>query len=408
VRNPHRGPTPGAWYNAPIHVPRDLRRPDVVDLEVSDVPKASKGATDLGPTVFCAQTAPGVERIAWREIQSLDPGAQLLGLRTYEDQNGLVLFDYGGDPRALLGLRTTEDVFFLAVWLRDMPLDRAGLGVLSEAVRAAKHFDVGLRIHREVRQSKGRANFRVISRKQGGAPDYRRVDAQRAVEAGVLTRYRHKWKVVPDDAALEVWCTLIGPEAIVALRLSDATMRHRTYKVQHLPASLRPTIAAAMVLLSDPQPEDLFLDPMCGAGTILIERALAGRYDRLLGGDRNPEAVEICQANARGLAPSLEVQVWEATDLPLPNASVSKVVSNLPFGAQIGSHAENRALYPAFLAEMVRVVSPGGRLVLLTGERALMKQVLADRPELQIVGMHAVRVLGMVASIYVIERSAYM
>ena len=59
---------------------------------------------------------------------------------------------------------------------------------------------------------------------------------------------------LPDDlvarwgiTVVPMWLTIDGQRAICGLRLSDATMRHRTYKMEHLPASLRPTIAAAMV-----------------------------------------------------------------------------------------------------------------------------------------------------------------
>ncbi len=358
----------------------------------------------LSTASFYAQTMPGFEQVAWREIQSFDNTAECMGFRTCEDKNGLVLFEYHRNPGNLLHLRTTEDVFFFAGWARHVPLDRSGLEALRELVETAKYFDIGLRIHREVRREKGRATFRVIARKQGGSPSYRRVDVQRAIEKGVLARYNNKWKVVEDGAAIEVWVTLLGTEVIVGLRLSDQSMRHRTYKIRHLAASLRPTVAAAMVFLSTPQPSDVFLDPMCGAGTILIERALAGPYTMLLGGDSSEQAIEVCQANVGTQHQSLEIRHWDASGLPLPDASVDKVVSNLPFGEQIGSHEENSVLYPAFFVQMLRVVRPGGRLVLLTGERALMRQILSSHPELHVQQAFGVQVLGMAATVYVLDR----
>ncbi|MFN8566506.1 MAG: hypothetical protein U0Z44_03070 [Kouleothrix sp.] len=48
---------------------------------------------------------------------------------------------------------------------------------------------------------------------------------------------------------------------------------------------------------------------------------------------------------------------------------------NLPFGQQIGSASDNRQLYPAFLyAEAARVLRPGARLVVLTGDRQALDQ----------------------------------
>src|SRR5437588_40852 len=75
--------------------------------------------------------------------------------------------------------------------------------------------------------------------------------------------------------AVEFWLTIDGATAVCGLRLSDKTMRHRTYKGEHLPASLRPTVAAAMVRLAEARAGQVVLDPTCGAGTILAEQFLA-------------------------------------------------------------------------------------------------------------------------------------
>src|SRR3989344_363953 len=107
-------------------------------------------------------------------------------------------------------------------------------------------------------------------------------------------------------------------------------MRHRTYKVQSLPASLRPSIAHALVWVSEINKDDIFLDPMCGAGTILIERANAGPYRHLLGGDIRQEAVDAALANIGEKYKPIEAKVWDATSLPLQDKSITKIVSNLP------------------------------------------------------------------------------
>ena len=69
-------------------------------------------------------------------------------------------------------------------------------------------------------------------------------------------------RLVDDDADVEFWLWVHGSEALIGLRVSDASMRHRVYKHEHLPASLRPTVAATMALLSQPTAEDRVLDPL--------------------------------------------------------------------------------------------------------------------------------------------------
>ncbi|NLE45482.1 MAG: RNA methyltransferase, partial [Chloroflexi bacterium] len=63
------------------------------------------------PRLFYAQTMPGVEQIAWLEIRERLAGSRCVEFLYTKDQNGIVLFEYGGPVENLLSLRTTEDVF---------------------------------------------------------------------------------------------------------------------------------------------------------------------------------------------------------------------------------------------------------------------------------------------------------
>jgi len=266
---------------------------------------------------YYAHTLPGFGPIAWHEIES-KLAARLIGYRTVGDQNDIVLFEYGGDARRLLDLRSIEDIFFLVQRMRHVSSGKRGLPQLQGGIKTSRTFDVGLQIHKRLRQvkTKKRTTFRVISRRRGSHA-YRRIDAQRAVEKGVLQRYNYSWRLVSEGEDLEIWLNLLGSEAIVGLRLSDKTMRHRDYKMGHLPASLRPSAAFALALLSDPDPTDKFLDPMCGAGTILIERAFAGRYGLLIGGDIDPIAVAAAKRNVGTKYKPIAIGQWDASSLAL-------------------------------------------------------------------------------------------
>ncbi len=195
--------------------------------------------------VFLAQTQPGFEAIAGDEIERRLDGARIRGTRAVADKNGMLLFEYPGDVRDLFELRTIEDLFVVVATLEGPPPTREALRLLEAAAARTAAIEPALALARQVepgRGGKGKLRFRVIARQVGRAA-YRRVDAQQALARGLAQRSDHRWQVV-EDGGLEFWLTLLPNEAIVALRLSDGRMRHREYKIEHLPASLRPASAA--------------------------------------------------------------------------------------------------------------------------------------------------------------------
>ena len=311
---------------------------------------------------YMIHTSPGLGPVLWREIRALDPDARHEGTRLVEDRNAVLLVG-SREPEALLQSRIAEDVFALVAHGRDIQLGRRGLEQLSSLARAAPGWDEALRLHAGVTGGRGgrsTSTFRVISRAQGQR-GYTRSEAGNAVAAGLLSRLGRRWQLVPDNAQVEVWLTLMGTEALLGVRLTGSVQRHRG-KEAHLPASLRPVIAAALVFLSEPREDEVLLDPFCGAGTILVERAVAERHKLLIGSDRSEEALEAARANIGSRFKPLELHRWSATQIPLEEGSLGAIVTNPPFGRKVGSHTENEQLYPRFLSEARRLLRRGGRL----------------------------------------------
>jgi len=347
--------------------------------------------------IYAAHMASGLEGVAWEEMR-----ARLVSVSLLKKQGGLLIFTYDGQVKGLLRLRTTEDIFAVVHYRFDLAPGRRGLGQIRDGLVKERAFDLALAAHREVhRRRVKRVTYRVVAQMRG-QHGFRRVDAQVAATKAVQARYR-RWKPVEEDAHLEIWLGIQDHLLVSMIRLSDKTMRHRKYKRVHIPASLRPTVAAAMVLLSKPEERDVFVDPMCGAGTILLERMLAGRASAIIGGDLDPMALAAARQNTGPYA-RLGVCHWDAARLPLADASVHKIVTNLPFGKRIGSPERNRALYRAFFAEVDRVLVPGGKVVLLSSARSLMDVLLSARAFASRRRV-PVTVLGQPAMIYVLVRA---
>jgi tRNA (guanine6-N2)-methyltransferase len=358
----------------------------------------------LGPNLYIAQTQPGLESVLWSEVAARVTGAREAGRRVVPERAGMAIFS-AAQPGVLGKLRTAEDVFALVGARAGLGADPSALDRVRQAAREAPY--VASALLARVRVTPGaragrRLRFRVVAR-AAGKHEFRRVDFQRAVERGVLERGDHTWRLDENEADVEFWATMIGDEFLLAMRLSDERMRHREYKSAQRPASLRPAVAAALVWLSEPREDDVVLDPFCGAGTILIERAHLGRYRMLYGSDRDRAALAAARENVGPRYKPIQLDCWDAGAIPLADGSVTKIVTNLPWGMRYGSHGENRRLYPQWMAEFNRLLAKDGRLVMLTSEWRLMSDLIARRAIAPLSVMR-VTILGASAAVYVCRK----
>jgi 23S rRNA G2445 N2-methylase RlmL len=80
------------------------------------------------------------------------------------------------------------------------------------------------------------------------------------------------------------------------------------------------------------------------------------------------------------------LETWNAAALPLADASVDCVISNLPWGKQVTVDAHLQALYAAAVAEMRRVIVPTGSIVLLTAHPELLGSNALEQIEISLYG----------------------
>jgi len=184
------------------------------------------------------------------------------------------------------------------------------------------------------------------------------------------------------DLLIRIRPSPLGNGWDVLVRISPRPLATREWRVCNVDGALQATVAHVMVTLTQPCSDDVYLNLCCGSGTLLIERALVGAARRLIGCDVHPRALNCARRNIaaylRGRSNIFELYPWDARCLPLPDASVDAIVADLPFGSQVGSHAENLTLYPQIMREARRVAKTGARFVVITAEVRLMQGLVAQ------------------------------
>ncbi len=277
---------------------------------------------------------------------------------------GAVRFTLAGPADATLGLRTAVAAYLLVRVPGRRPSALLGDATLFDRVEAVR------RLH----PPGAFGSFRV------SAPGRDSAALRRLREA--LTD-RSGLPEDPEDGELYLRVRRArdgGWEALV--RLSPRPLSARAWRVVNLPGALNATIAAAMVELSRPRRAHRVLNPMCGSGTILVERLARGGAALAVGCDLDPAALAATRANlaAAGCGGAAQVARMDAAALALEDASFDVLLADLPYGHRMGSHQGNAVLYPAVLAEAARVTAPRGVLVVVTHELRLFERCLAAAP----------------------------
>ncbi len=223
-----------------------------------------------------------------------------------------------------------------------------------------------------------------LNSKLASVPDCQRI-LKKAVVERLKSRYGLQW--FPETGAQhQIRFSIMKDQVSLCLDTSGEGLHKRGYRPAHTAASLRETLAAAMVDLSRYRGMGEFCDPFCGSGTIPIEAALiaknrapglnrhfaamdwpalppqiwaeareaararefTGDY-RILGSDLDPKAVEIARANARRAGVD-DVVRFEIADAMAFSRSTERgvIVTNPPYGERLMEKQEAETLYRGF------------------------------------------------------------
>ncbi|MDM7829985.1 methyltransferase [Cellulomonas edaphi] len=192
----------------------------------------------------------------------------------------------------------------------------------------------------------------------------------------------------------------------VLVRIGNRPLSARPWRSADYPGAANATIAAAMVRLAGNDPEDRVVNLMCGSGTLLIERLLAGPAAAAVGIDDAPDAIAAATENleAAGLKRAARLVTADIRDDSL-DGGYDLLLADPPWGTLHGSHATNADLHAALLQSAHRLAAPGARLLVLTHEIKLMERCLRETEQWTVRSVTRVFAKGHHPRIYVLDRA---
>ncbi|MCE5258851.1 MAG: methyltransferase domain-containing protein [Chloroflexi bacterium] len=342
---------------------------------------------DNKPIRYFARVTAGTEAISWLEMDTL------LNVQRIGQTSRTLEFTCVQPPAKLLLLRSVDDVYLYLGTI--FGLDRTDPSLVALNKVNTLDFTFALDTCRQVRRIPSAPSYAITASLETPC-NYSRFEATAALRQGldgiVSWRYidHHDNKAVAD---LDIRLLIEGNRAMLGLRLGAQPLHRRPYKQASIPGSLKPPVAFGMLMLTNPRLNEALFDPLCGAGTILLEADSNWAPRIIVGSDIDGSAITQAQANARQARSEARFMLADALNMPFPDGSVDRVCSNLPWGRQV-ELPDPDAFHKRLLAELYRVLRPVGRAVVLTDQVNSFMRALGALPNLHLVLSQQISLYG--------------
>lgn len=175
----------------------------------------------------------------------------------------------------------------------------------------------------------------------------------------------------PSAYDAELRLSVLGRSTLIAAKLYTPADDRFDYRKDALPASINPVAAATIMRFALPhlKSDARVVDPCCGSGTLLIERAKLLPAGELVGVDISSDAVSIARTNVKASGESIEIIGGELLKFR-PRAKFDELFANLPFGTRVGTHDMNAELYKGLMERLSELLNEDGVAILYTTQRS--------------------------------------
>lgn len=310
---------------------------------------------------------------------------------TSQNDQDVILFS--DDIQKLYSLRTFSDMYFIVG--RKIPF--TGKAVLS----VLEKFDIVSFLKETHGNDLEKMYYRIE------IPGTKITQKQRSEYIHDITSNINKLPLLQDNPYNYQFEILIEPfsrSCDVYINLKTIKDDRFNYRLNTLPASINPYIAAivAQYIKKYSSKDAKVLDPFCGTGTILVERAKAAPYDSLYGVDIKQNAIDFATENAKA-ADILINYIHSDIQKFVSNVTFNEIISNMPFGNRVGNHKANIQIYEGFFGNINHYLSKNAFLALYTMEGTLLESV-ADKNGFNIIEKHKMYAGGLRPTLYILKQ----
>ncbi len=282
------------------------------------------------------------------------------------------------EASSLYGLRTFEEMFFVLPGCKTVPADP------GEAAKAL--VQAGLASYLKERHKENGAPFRFRIELRSTMTLEKRSAFVRRMAAVLEEQGRGELVNVTDGYEVELRLIETKEKSFhVLLKLFTLRDYRFAYRRKTIAAGMRPFLAAFCMALAGDETDGgghsffrenaQVLDPFCGAGTMLIERAKYAPVKQMFGLDILEEAVLAARENTR-LADERANYVHRDFFTFQREEAFDEIVTDMPFTVSENEERKQEIaeLYRRFFLRAPEFLKEDGVLLLLTHDRGLVKK----------------------------------
>ncbi len=196
-------------------------------------------------------------------------------------------------------------------------------------------------------------------------------------------------------ADTELWILKRSEGVILTgFRITKNPIAEKTFQK----GQLRPQLAYILNYISEPNKQDIFLDPFAGFGAIPLARKKYFPAKEITASDKS-------RAQLKNLSKTggVVIKDWDALNLTkLIDNTVNRIVTDPPWG--IYKQMNIQVFYQKMLNEFTRVVKHGGIIVVLTAQKDILEKLIYASKDLNLMKKLDVLVSGKKSAIYKLKR----